>query len=86
MMANRNRTTGSMPFVQANGGGPSKPAWTRIIEAVLIAGLTAFATSYANQKVMQAELVNIKMDIGEIRAEQKQIRRDLYIPRPARNN
>ena len=78
-MSNGQTVTGSqaMPFVHPqNQGGPPKPAWSKIVEGLIIAALTALLTSYANQKVMQAELVNIKTDISEIKAEQQQIRRD----------
>ena len=80
-MGNGNTVTGSqaLPFVHPQQqGGPPKPAWSKIVEALIIAGVTAVATSWANQKVMKAELINVRSDITEIRMEQNEMSNRMF--------
>ncbi|HED38725.1 MAG TPA: hypothetical protein ENI76_10865 [Ignavibacteria bacterium] len=52
----------------------------RIIEAILIAFLTALFTSYTQQVIMKTELQEIKRDISRIEISVTQIKRDFYRP------
>ncbi|HED37161.1 MAG TPA: hypothetical protein ENI76_02800 [Ignavibacteria bacterium] len=72
---------GFIPFLTLKGEGQKGTFRSqRIIEAILIALLTAFFTSYTQQVIMKTELKEIKRDISRIEVSVTQIKRDFYKP------
>jgi hypothetical protein len=67
-----------IPFIGLAAGEASRsPLITRIIEMAIAGMIFMFGTV----KVLESDLNFIKDRIAAIEAEQKQVRRDLYMPR-----
>lgn len=62
-----------VPFALATG---KQPSWNlqRILEALVIALLTSYATMYAVQKQMEVDIANIRASIAEIKSEGRDMR------------
>lgn len=62
-----------VPFALATG---KQPSWNlqRILEALVIALLTSYATMYAVQKQMETDIANIRASIAEIKSEGRDMR------------
>ncbi|AOH36876.1 hypothetical protein BGP89_11355 [Luteimonas sp. JM171] len=56
------------------------PVIMRLIEAALIAILTATVTSYANQRVLTERLNHMRVDINSTKAQVDKIYNDIYCP------
>lgn len=57
-----------LPFALATG---KQPQWNlqRILEGLVIAALTSYATMYGVQKQLEVEVANLRASIAETRAE-----------------
>lgn len=66
-----------LPFVFASIDGKYTPNWTRIVEALIIAGITAFATSYITISELEVKLDYAKGDSARI--ERRVERNEIYM-------
>lgn len=67
------------PFMLATGNHMQVNI-TRVIETLIIAGVTSAVVLYGSHKYMQAEFEGIKGDMQSLEYEVRQMRRDLYTP------
>lgn len=67
------------PFMLATGNHMQVNI-TRVIETLIIAGVTSAVVLYGSHKYMQAEFEGIKSDVQSLEREVEGMRRDLYIP------
>ena len=66
------------PFMLGvTGGGPPKMNYTRIIEALIIAGVVAGITLYGNNQILSTKMEAIQASAIRIEAAQIQTQRDL---------
>lgn len=56
------------------------PVMLRLVEAALIALITATVTSYANQQVMGERLENLRNDLHSTKDRVEKIYNDIYCP------
>ena len=69
-----------LPFLCMTGMGQPKWNVTRIIEAIIIAGLAAGASTWATQKVILVKVDNLQDTISKVEKQVDRIQRDLYRP------
>ena len=70
-----------LPFVLSAGGQAPRLSITRIIEALIIAGICSGVTIYATQQVLGVRIQNIERSMDRMEHRIEQIQRDLYVPR-----
>jgi hypothetical protein len=70
-----------MPFMIAGVAGGVKMNYTRIFEALVIAGVTGAISVYATTKVLENDIEHIKQGHVYIMQQVDQLRKDLYVPR-----
>jgi hypothetical protein len=71
-----------MPFMIAGVAGAGvKMNYTRIFEALVIAGVTGAISVYATTKVLENDIEHIKQGHVYIMQQVDQLRKDLYVPR-----
>lgn len=73
-----------VPFM-ASAALPPGGKWNgqRIVEALIIAGITGGVATYSTQQVMQEKMATLTKEVREVKAEVYQIRQDFYVPRVA---
>ena len=69
-----------LPFFLATGQSQSKMNVARIIEAMIIASITAGIVLYGTVQVLGAEIKSMQKDIQRIERSVGDIKRDFYKP------
>lgn len=71
-----------LPFVLGAGAVPAPHInVARIVEALIIAVVTAGVVTYAQQLVMGEQIKALKFQVQELQQEVRDMRRDFYAPR-----
>lgn len=73
-------TRNFIPFTLAEGQAQPKMNIQRIIEALLIAAITAGVAMYASMQVLDTRLQNMQNDVQRLEQSVKEMQRDLYRP------
>ena len=81
MAAKAFKLIGGMPFVIMAVGVSPRMNLVRIIEALIIAGITAGVVMYANQQTMGVKIEGMSAEISELKKSMDDIRRDFYAPK-----
>lgn len=69
-----------VPFVTHKSESQYRMDFKRILEGVIIAAIAAMVVMYQDQGRTQEKLEAIREDMKEVKANQKKIMDDLYIP------
>lgn len=73
----------SIPFLMATSGeGGHKLNITRIVEAIIIAGILGAMMMWGGQKVIETELRHVNTKIDQLYEQVQGMRKDLYQPKP----
>jgi hypothetical protein len=71
-----------MPFVYHRARDEDyRVDFKSLIQALIVAGVTALVVMYGTQQTIIAQLSAIKMDVDIIRVHQQEFRKDFYAPR-----
>lgn len=71
------------PFLLAVGTEPHFNL-QRILEALVIAGVTGAIVMWGTQQVLEERISSLQRDVQSIQTDVQQLRRDVYVPRGGR--
>lgn len=69
------------PFFMCGSVSGGKMNYTRIIEAVMIAALTAFATGYVTTKLLEQKMISVETRMDKFESKFDKLISDFYEPR-----
>jgi hypothetical protein len=68
----------ALPFMMSAANGATKLSFSRVIEAIIIAAVIGGITMLITVNVINSELVHVKGSVQELKADIKELRRDVY--------
>lgn len=68
----------ALPFMMSATSGATKLSFPRLIEAIVIAAISGGLTMWVTVSVINTELKHVKGSVEELKADIKELRRDVY--------